>query len=407
MPNLGVYIHIPFCASKCLYCDFYSLPDASDKLMDSYVKALIRHMDEASHYMGKGSKGGVALDTVYFGGGTPTVLGPARLGELLSALRKRFNLVTSPEITVEANPGTVTLKTLKKLRKAGFNRISIGVQALQSNLLQTLGRTHTGEQAADAVRDAAEAGFLNISADILYGIPGQTRAQFSETLRAVCTWRLTHISLYGLKLEEGTPLAAADPVLPGDDEQADCYLAAVDLLRQEGFQQYEISNFAKRGYLCRHNYKYWTLEPYVGFGAAAHSDFGSKRYSIVKDIRAYVSKMQEGEAVIEESQAIPMSERAGEYVMLGLRTANGVSSNEYTRLFRASFDSLENKLERCAKWGLAETEGDRWHLTPKGFLVSNQIIGELLNTGDNPQSPKKDAEKPSRSDGASSEQRID
>ncbi len=380
MPNLGVYIHIPFCVSKCAYCDFYSLPGAGEKLMDEYVKALIRHMDEASRYMGKGSKGGITVDTVYVGGGTPTAIGAGRLSELLAAVRKRFTLATSAEITLEANPGTVNGKTLKKLRKAGFNRVSFGVQALQNELLQTLGRSHTGEQAADAVREAADAGFENISADILYGLPGQTRAQLSETLRAVCTWRVTHISLYGLKLEEGTPLAAAEPVLPGDDEQAEAYLAAVETLRQEGFIQYEISNFAKRGYLCRHNYKYWRLEPYIGFGAAAHSDFGSKRYGIVKDIRAYIDGVQNEDAVIDESQTIPMAERAGEYIMLGLRTAEGVSSNEYTRLFRASFESLERKLERCAKWGLAETEGDRWHLTPKGFLVSNQIIGELLNT---------------------------
>ncbi len=384
MSNLGVYIHIPFCVSKCAYCDFYSLPNAPEKLMDEYVKALIQHMDEASRYMGKGSKGGITVDTVYVGGGTPTSIGAGRLSELLAAVRKRFTLATSAEITLEANPGTVNGKSLKKLRKAGFNRISFGVQALQNELLQTLGRSHTGEQAADAVREAADAGFTNISADILYGLPGQTRAQLFETLRAVCTWRITHISLYGLKLEEGTPLAAAEPVLPGDDEQAEAYVAAVETLRQEGFIQYEISNFAKRGYLCRHNYKYWTLEPYIGFGAAAHSDFGSKRYNIVKDIQAYIDGVQNEDAVIEESQTIPIAERAGEYIMLGLRTAEGVSSNEYTRLFRASFDSLEHKLERCAKWGLAETEGDRWHLTPKGFLVSNQIIGELLNTEENP-----------------------
>lgn len=380
MPNLGVYIHIPFCDSKCGYCDFYSLPGQSDAVKDAYVKALIQHMDEASKYMGKGSKGGLTVDTVYFGGGTPTMLGAKRLSAVLSALQKRFTITNSAEITVEANPGTVDAKMLKKLRRAGFNRLSFGVQAIQPELLSALGRRHTGEQAADIVREAADAGFDNVSVDVMYGIPGQTRAQLSETLRSVCTWRISHVSLYGLKVEPGTPLAAAEPVLPADDEQADMYLEGVELLAQEGFYQYEISNFSRRGYICRHNYKYWTLEPYIGFGAAAHSDFGGKRYAFVKDARAYIDGVRDSESLMEEMQTVPIAERAGEYIMLGLRTANGISSNEYTRLFRASFDSLEHKLELCAKWGLASTEGDRWRLTPKGFLVSNQILVELLDT---------------------------
>ncbi|MDR0294381.1 MAG: radical SAM family heme chaperone HemW [Oscillospiraceae bacterium] len=379
MPNLGVYVHIPFCQSKCAYCDFYSLPNQPEATMNAYVKALAQHIEEAGKYIGKGSKGGIPADTVYVGGGTPVVLGAKRLDAVLAALRKNFNLSTSAEITVEANPGAVDARALKKLRHSGFNRISFGVQALQPELLAALGRGHTGEQAADAVREAADAGFQNISVDILYGVPGQTRAQLTETLRSVCTWRITHLSLYGLKLEPGTPLAEADPLLPKDDEQADMYLEAVELLAREGLRQYEISNFSRQGYICRHNYKYWTLEPYVGFGAAAHSDFGGKRYSFIKDIQAYIDGVRDSESLMEEMQAVPMEERAGEYVMLGLRTVNGVSSNEYTRLFKASFDSLENKLERCARWGLAETEGDRWRLTPKGFLVSNQIIGELLD----------------------------
>jgi oxygen-independent coproporphyrinogen-3 oxidase len=172
----------------------------------------------------------------------------------------------------------------------------------------------------------------------------------------------------------------SEPVLPGEDDQAEMYLEAVDLLAKEGLKQYEVSNFSRQGYICRHNYKYWTLEPYVGFGAAAHSDFGNKRYSFVKEVREYIDGVRDSDSLMEEMQPVPMIERAGEYVMLGLRTVNGVSSNEYTRLFKASFDTLEDKLERCAKWGLAVNEGDRWHLTPKGFLVSNRIIGELLDT---------------------------
>jgi oxygen-independent coproporphyrinogen-3 oxidase len=380
MTNLGIYIHIPFCAGKCAYCDFYSLSGQPEALMNSYVKALARHMGEAGTYLGKGSKGGLAADTVYIGGGTPAVLGHKRLTAVLAALKKNFHLTTNCEISVEANPGTVDAKALKKLRKAGFNRISFGVQAIQEEFLKTLGRAHTGEQAADCVALAADAGFTNISVDIMYGLPGQTTAHLVETLRSVCTWRITHVSLYGLKLEEGTPLHAAGVTLPPENIQADMYLEACDLLEKEGFKQYEISNFSRRGFICRHNYKYWTLEPYIGFGAAAHSDFGNKRYSYHKDVQGYIEGVENSDSLMEEAQQIPMAERAGEYIMLGLRTVNGISGNDYTRLFRASFDSLEDKLARCKKWGLAQNEGDRWFLTPKGFLVSNRIIGEMLDT---------------------------
>ena len=328
MPGLGIYIHIPFCASKCAYCDFYSLPNPPEALMTDYVKALTRHMEEAGRYLGKSSKGGVTVDSVYVGGGTPVLLGAKRLGAVLSALKKSFNLTTNCEVTTEANPGAVDAKSLKKLRRAGFNRISFGVQALQTELLSALGRAHTPEQAADSVREAADAGFTNISVDLMYGIPGQTRAQLTESLRSVCAWRITHLSLYGLKLEPGTPLANAEPVLPKDDEQAEMYLEAVELLAKEGLKQYEISNFARQGYICRHNYKYWSMEPYVGFGVAAHSDYGSKRYSFVKDVAAYIDGVRDSESLMEDMQPVPMIERAGEYVMLGLRTVNGVSSKE-------------------------------------------------------------------------------
>ena len=380
--NLGLYIHIPFCAKKCDYCDFYSLTGADDKLMNRYAAALISHIEETARFTGKSAKGrGLSVETVYFGGGTPTLFGASRLSKVLGALQKHYDFAASSEITLEANPGTVTFKELKKLRKAGFNRISFGVQAVQPELLKALGRIHTAEQAADAVRDAQKAGFDNISVDLLYGLPGQTAEMVTESLQSVFTWKVQHISFYGLKLEEGTPLHALQPELPSSDEQADVYLAAVELMREKGFEQYEISNFALRSYLCRHNMRYWTLDPYIGLGPAAHSDFGGRRYANIKDVKAYIEGVSTGGAVIEDGQTVtlPLVERAGEYIMLGLRTVRGISSNEYTRLFKASFDSLEKKLEQCAKWELAERQGDRWRLTPKGFLVSNRIIGELLD----------------------------
>lgn len=379
--NTGIYVHIPFCEKKCGYCDFYSLSGADKQLMDRYASALITHMNESAKFMGRAAGSGAAtIDTVYFGGGTPTMLGGARLSKMLTNLRKRFNVTSSAEITLEANPGTVDRKMLVKLRKAGFNRISFGVQAIEPKLLEKLGRIHNAEQAAQSVREAFNAGFNNVSVDLMYGIPGQTSHEVAEAIETVVSWGVTHISLYGLKLEEGTKLFLEMPALPSDEEQAEVYLSSVEQLKDHGFEQYEISNFARGGYICRHNYKYWTLEPYVGFGPAAHSDFGSRRYSYVPDVQEYINGVRDSDAIIDDMQHIPIVERASEYIMLGLRTTRGISSNEYTRLFKASFDTLEHKLEKCAKWKLCEMVGDRWHLTPNGFLVSNRIIAELLET---------------------------
>lgn len=378
--GIGIYIHVPFCQRKCSYCDFYSTCEAAGPMMDEYVKALLTHISESAQFTGKNAKlHSFMAETVYFGGGTPTLLGIKRLRKLLASLQKNYQIAPGAEITLEANPGTVDLKMLTKLRKAGFNRISFGVQAIQPELLSVLGRIHDAEEAADAVRYAAAAGFRNISVDIMYGIPGQTWEMLEETLRTVFSWPIQHLSLYGLKLEEGTPLHKQNPTLPSDDTQADHYLKAVALLEEEGFAQYEISNFAKEGLYCRHNYKYWTLEPYMGFGASAHSDIGGRRYGYIKEVQGYIDGVTQSDNIMEDMQEIKMIERAGEYIMLGLRTVRGISSNEYTRLFNASFDTLENKLELCERWELCERTGDRWRLTPKGFLVSNQIIGQLLD----------------------------
>ena len=382
-PNtIGLYLHIPFCAQKCAYCDFYSLSAADSALMDEYLAALLTHMKETAEFTGRksGKNGGWAVDTVYIGGGTPSYFGVKRLRKLLAAVHSLWNLSTTVEITLEANPDSVDLKSLKKLRRAGVNRLSLGVQAIQPELLQALGRIHTAEQAADAVRDAHKAGFDNISVDLMYGLPGQTAEMLHESLQAVLTWDIQHLSVYGLKLEPGTPLCEAKPELPDDEAQYAQYLATVNFLAKQDFAQYEISNFAKGGRVSRHNLKYWQLEPYIGLGPAAHSDFGERRYGNVRDIRAYIDGVTKGGAVIAEMDVIDKFERSGEYVMLGLRTTRGISGNDFTRMYKVSFDPLERKLERLAKYGLAELVGDRWRLTPQGFMVSNRILSELLGT---------------------------
>ena len=370
--TLGLYVHIPFCLQKCSYCDFYSVPGTGGQ-MDAFVKAVISHIREAGAYCGK-----YTVDTLYIGGGTPTLLGASRLEAIRKACVKAFAFSGNAEATVEANPGTADQKLLRKLVKAGFNRLSLGLQSLDDGRLSELGRAHTAEQASEAFYAARAAGFGNISVDLMYGLPRQTLDEWRQTLETIIKWQPEHISCYPLKLEEGTPLFDKNPALPDDDAQADMYLLSDKTLTDAGFRHYEVSNFAKPSRESRHNLKYWTMQPYMGFGPSAHSDFDGRRFGIVRDTDEYIKGIMSKSEVIAENSFIPMMERAGEYIMLNLRTDMGISSNEYSRLFRASFDSIEEKLAQFEKHGIARRAGDRWRLTPKGFLVSNLVISAIL-----------------------------
>nr|WP_300169666.1 radical SAM family heme chaperone HemW [uncultured Flavonifractor sp.] len=373
--KLGIYIHIPFCRSKCDYCDFYSLAGREER-MDDYQKALITHIKEASP-----QARGWQVDTVYFGGGTPSFYGEKRLRELLRLIAKRFDLAKDAEITVECNPDSVDLKMLQALRKAGVNRLSLGVQSACDQDLQNLHRPHTFEQAVQAVTMARQAKFQNLSLDLIYGLPGQTMEGWQNTVEQILALKPEHLSCYGLKVEAGTPLdyrVSRGERLPDDDQQADMYLWAVDRLAQEGFRQYEISNFARSGFQSRHNLKYWMGHPYIGFGPGAHSDFGGRRYSFLRDLEGYITGVLGGGVVIDSSDLIPSRERGSEYLMLRLRTTRGIEEWEYRREFFLNFDPIEQKLEEYEHQGWAERHDRRWNLTPKGFLVSNQLIGDLL-----------------------------
>ena len=367
---LGLYIHIPFCRSKCAYCDFYSLAGAEER-MDDYCRALERHLAEVAP-QAECHK----ADTVYFGGGTPSYLGAERLCRLLGNIRKLYKVDKHAEITLEANPDSATdRKALKRLRKAGFNRLSLGVQSMDDALLQTIGRIHTRQQVQEAVAAARKAGFKNLSLDLIYGLPGQTMEGWGKTLSDAVDLHPEHLSCYGLKLEEGTPLyrRQGELTFPDEDMQADMYLYAVEFLKQCGYEQYEISNFAKAGFASRHNLKYWLMQEYAGFGPGAHSDFGNVRYGYVRDLERYLK----GELVLQESETVDADEREREYLMLRLRTVQGVDPREFEYRFRQRFAPLAALLQQCAREGLAEQDGNGWHLTAKGFLVSNRIIGLL------------------------------
>ncbi|WP_297288901.1 radical SAM family heme chaperone HemW [uncultured Flavonifractor sp.] len=373
--KLGIYIHIPFCRSKCDYCDFYSLAGQEGR-MDDYQKALLAHMKETAP-----QTRGWQIDTVYFGGGTPSFYGEKRLRELLRLIGKRFDLAKDAEITVECNPDSVDLKMLQALRRAGVNRLSLGVQSACDRELQSLHRPHDFQQAVQAVALARKAKFQNLSLDLIYGLPGQELAGWQDTVEQILSLKPEHLSCYGLKVEEGTPLdyrVSRGEKLPDDDAQADMYLWTVERLEKEGYRQYEISNFARSGFQSRHNLKYWMGRPYIGFGPGAHSDFGGRRYSFVRDLEGYISGVLEGGTVIDSSDLIPARERGSEYLMLRLRTTRGIEEWEYRREFFLDFDPIEQKLEDYERHGWAERHERRWNLTPKGFLISNQLIGDLL-----------------------------
>ncbi len=372
---LGIYIHIPFCRAKCDYCDFYSIA-GGEGWMDAYQKALLRHIKETAP-----AAKGCQVDTIYFGGGTPSCYGGSRLREILSTLRRHFSVTKGAEITLECNPDSVEKREMARLRRAGFNRFSLGMQTADEAQLCNLGRIHDLGQVEEAVLALREAKVENLSLDLIYGLPGQTMESFRASVEKAIDLSPEHLSLYGLKVEEGTPLhgrVLRGEAIPDDDCQADMYLWMVERLKRAGYRQYEISNFAKTGKESRHNLKYWMGREYLGFGPGAHSDFGGCRYAYRRSLEGYITGVLTGGEILAEREEIPKAERAREYLMLRLRTLRGIEEWEYRREFFRSFDPLLGKLELWECKGLVEQQGHRWHLTPAGFLLSNSLIGELL-----------------------------
>ena len=374
--KLGIYVHIPFCRSKCQYCDFYSLGGSREKeLSDLYMHALPAHIREfgarATEY---------TVDTVYFGGGTPSFFGADALVRIFNELQRRFDVASDAEVTFEANPDSASAALLQKLHSEGFNRMSLGVQNDNDEVLKKLGRPHNYEQAVTAVKQARKAGFDNISLDLIYGLPGQTFDQWKATLDHVLELEPEHLSCYGLKVEENTPLWEYRDCcnLPDEDDQADMYLYACDHLAEVGFRQYEISNFARPGFESRHNLKYWLGGEYLGFGPSAASDFAGKRFTIRADLMDYIEGVLKGGTSLAECEDIPSRERAGEYLMLRLRTVQGIDTEEYTRRFLLPARPIEQLLNRFREMGFVRQDESRYYLTPKGMLISNKILAELM-----------------------------
>ena len=359
---LGLYFHIPFCASKCGYCDFYSFPGTQAQ-MEEYTAALCEKITAFPVE---------PVDTVYFGGGTPSLLGGARLAMVLRAAREHFALTQDAEITAECNPDSMDETLLRTLKEAGFNRLSIGIQSAHEDELRLLGRRHTFPQAQAAVGLARACGFGNLALDLMYALPGQTVERILQSVDALLELDPTHLSCYGLTLEEGTPLYRVKSDQPGEDAQAEMYLAICERLAAAGFEHYEISNFCRPGKRARHNAKYWDLSEYLGIGAAAHSYYRGRRFEYSRDAAAFVR----GEPPVPEEEVGGFDARA-EYLMLRLRTSDGVSRDEYVRRF-GDFAPVERTLERLQPEGLTSCDTAGCRLTERGFLVSNSIIALLL-----------------------------
>lgn len=367
-PSLGLYLHIPFCVKKCGYCDFYSVTDAA--LMDAYTDALVR---EIRLYGEKAA--GYVTDTVYLGGGTPSYLGEARLCRILRSVREHFSLAENAEITIECNPESTDRRLLEALLSSGANRLSFGVQAAHDDELRRIGRIHDFEKAKNAVLLARSCGFHNISLDLMYGLPGQTQELFLDSLSQCLALEPTHLSCYGLKLEPATKMGRENPTLPDDDAQADTYLAMCGELRRHGFEHYEISNFALPGFRSRHNSRYWDLSEYIGLGPGAHSLFGGRRFAFPRDIAAFI----DGTAAVRNEEEVPDFERQNEYLMVRLRTSDGVDLRDLEERYHVDSAPYEAVFRALAKPGLTEQNGTRWHLTDAGFLVSNSIINMITD----------------------------
>lgn len=370
--SIGLYVHIPFCKKKCNYCDFCSYSDLDAETKNSYINALIAEINSYK----RSDK--ISIDTIFFGGGTPSLLSVDEFFKITDSIYDAFDVSSDTEFTVEANPKTVTEEKIKAFKSCGVNRISLGLQSIHQNELKILGRIHTFEDFKTAYNIVLNAGIANISVDVMYGIPEQTPLSFEKTLAEVVALRPTHISSYGLILEEETPFwQIKDSLdLPSEDEEADMYFFACEFLSKRGYRHYEISNFALDTYRSRHNLKYWQNKEYIGVGVSAYSYFNGTRFGNCGSIHKYLSENAK-EYVTKEN--IDSESEKYEFVMLALRLDDGFSLSEYSSKFNSDFFlGREQKINEYISLGYMKLSGDRLMLTDKGFYISNTILTDLL-----------------------------
>lgn len=376
-PSLGIYIHWPFCVRRCNYCSFVSSVDPD--LQRPYYDALIGEIQAAGRlYDGQ-------VDSIFIGGGTPSSAPPGAIAGVLRNLRNEFNVAHDAEISIEANPDSVDLDSLQEWRSAGVNRLSMGLQSTHAGHLFRLGRVHTLRDFENAYANARDSGFQNINVDLMYGLPLQTASEWKQTLRFVRTLQPEHISCYGLLLEDGTRLyeRVMERALPVPDEalSAKMYTQASNMLRSAGFEHYEISNFARPGKQCRHNIKYWSLDNYLGLGAAAHSLIGLFRFANTDSVNGYIDERSDGALHYAQHEFVTIPDRQNEFVMLKTRLSEGFSEQEYHDEFGEDFMTThEAGMEKSLEEGLVEVRDGRIIPTMRGFLFQNQLALNLMTS---------------------------
>lgn len=365
----GLYIHLPFCLKKCSYCDFVSYENAY-ALEEDYLNALI---EELTEYKGE------AVDTVYIGGGTPTSLKTKTLVSLLDTVFSTFDVEKNAEVTVECNPKTEERDKFSALLSCGVNRLSIGVQSFDDEVLKAIGRIHTKEDAIACIENAYNAGFKNISADLMFSLPNQSLDSLKKSVEKMVSLPVCHVSCYGLILEDGTPLFEKVKnglySLPDEDTEFKMYCTINDILNKHGFSRYEISNFSKDGFHSRHNLKYWSAEEYVGCGAGAHSYYNGTRFLSPYSLREYIKNP----LAREDIEILSEEEKIKEFMILGLRKTDGVSKDEFFKRFNVELDDVyKDIIEKFTKNGLLASSKDRLYLTDKGVYISNSVLCEFM-----------------------------
>ena len=375
--ELGLYVHIPFCVKKCGYCDFLSWCGTSEE-KETYVQALLKEIESYREFAR-----GYRVSTVFVGGGTPSVLEAGQMEGVLGNIQEVFELEKKPEITLEMNPGTVTEEKLQCYKENGVNRLSIGLQSVKNEKLEVLGRIHSYEEFLESYELARKAGFTNISVDLISSIPGQKLEEWKEELAALSALSPEHISVYQLIIEAETPFyekyAEHEELLPDEEESREIYLWTGSFLKEQGYEQYEISNYAKPGKESRHNLKYWERGDYLGLGLGAASMVRNIRMSNTKDMKTYLERCGQPKTMREDVQFLEEARQMEEFMFLGLRKTRGVSRKEFRRIFCQEMDMVyEKALHKCLENGMLKEHKDRVYLSEEGVLLSNAVLSEFL-----------------------------
>lgn len=376
MVNAGIYIHIPFCISKCSYCDFASVP--LNDTVGIYISFLLRELEMRAHLLNDHN-----VDTIFIGGGTPSAIESEHIGNILKTINSRFSVARGAEITLEVNPGTLDEHKAESYKSFGINRISMGIQSFDDRLLRVLGRIHTGEDAINTLMILKAAGFNNINGDFIFGQPNQTLESFLHDLKTASELGLSHISMYGLIVEDGTLmrkwLDGGIVKLPEEDVEREMYHQGIKQLSMEKYHQYEISNLSKEGMECRHNIGYWRLKPYIGAGLSAHSNIGSKRFWNTSSFTEYFGKIEKCETPEEDEEDLDPETRVSEYIILGLRMNEGVNFVEFKNRF--GFDArikFKTVIDKHKNGGLLSESQTHLKLTQRGMDLSNIVEVDFL-----------------------------